>query len=158
MWLSLYHEQWNLSATGYSLDTFITAHKRSLRRLCFHRCLSVEMRAQSLCVGGFGGCLCPRGSLSGGSLSGGSLSRWSQSRGSLSRGISVWGFLSRGLCLGVSVRETPRKETHPYGNVRSVRILLEFILVLFCGRCKFLWIREDLILVLSGTTDQVFDK
>ena len=88
----------------------ITAHKRSLRRLCFHRCLSVHWGGSSVSV--------PRGSLSGR----GALSRGSLSRGSLSRqGVSVWGvsvqrgYLSRGgLCpggslsrQGVSVRETP---------------------------------------------------
>ena len=42
--------------------TIITARKRSLRRLCFHRCLSVHRgRGLSLCSGGG---LCPGGSLS----------------------------------------------------------------------------------------------
>ena len=48
--------------------------------------------------------LCPRGSLSGGSLSG--VSVWGLCPGgSLSgKGVSVWGSLSGGLCLGVSVQ------------------------------------------------------
>ena len=40
------------------LTDLTTASKRSLRRSCFHRCLSVH-----------GGCLCPGGSVSGGSVS-----------------------------------------------------------------------------------------
>ena len=44
-----------------------TARKRSLRRLCFHRCLSVHRGGAGLCPGGLcAGGLCLRGSLSGG--------------------------------------------------------------------------------------------
>ena len=79
---------------GYwiTVQYFVTARKRSLRRLCFHRCLSVHSG---------GG---PR----------------FLSRGSLSGGVSVWGGLCPGglcpggLCLGVglcpwgvSVRKNP---------------------------------------------------
>ena len=78
----------------------ITARKRSLRRLCFHRCLSVHMGG--LCPGGGGslsrgwgflyrGVLCPGGPLSRGR--------------SLSRGMS----LSRG---GVSPCKVIRVSTH----------------------------------------------
>ena len=91
----------------------ITAPNRSLRRLCFHRCLSVH-RGRDLCQGGF----LSRGSLSGGLCPGDLCPQWdlypvgylsvgslwvslsdlSMSRGSLSReGVSVQG---RGLCLG----------------------------------------------------------
>ena len=98
--------------------TIFTARKRSLRRLCFHRCLSV-------CLGGslskegslYRGDLCPGViSVQGISVLEGSLSRGGvsvQERGSLSRrgdlcqGVSV----QKGLCLGVSVRETPRMVT-----------------------------------------------
>ena len=87
---------------------FITARKRSFRRLCFHRCLSTGKRgSRSLSRRG----LHPRGGLypRGVSVQGVSV----QGR-SLSRGVSVQG----GLCLGclcpggslfrgVSVRETP---------------------------------------------------
>ena len=68
---------------------FITARKRSLRRLCFHRCLSVQ-GGLSLCAGE----VSVQGSLSRGGVSvhGVSVQR------SLSRGVSVQGeFLSRGV-------------------------------------------------------------
>ena len=76
-----------------------TARKRSLRRLCFHRCLSVHRGPggvsvqRGVCLGG----LCPEGSLS---------------RGCLSGGVSVWGVSVQGdppygwLCAG---------GTHPTG-------------------------------------------
>ena len=105
MWLSLYRGQWNLSATGYSLDTFITSHKRSLQRLCFHRCLSVHMGFLGLCPGGISilGDLCLRVSVWG-SLSGRSLSKGVSVWGSLSGGVSVQGnrgcLYLGGLCLG----------------------------------------------------------
>ena len=59
----------------------ITARKRSLQRLCFHRCLYVSS--------GGGEGLCSKGDLCPG--------------GFLYRGVSVWGSLA----IGVSVRETP---------------------------------------------------
>ena len=95
----------------------INARKRSLRRLCFHRCLSVHRG--SLSKGGL--CprdLCPRGSLSRGvsvwglSVQGVSVQGISV-QGGLYPGVSVWGSLSRGVCIqgslsrGISVRETP---------------------------------------------------
>ena len=60
--------------------------------------------------------------------------------GSLSRGVSVGvfvqGSLSRGVCIqgglgpeGSLSREGVPVSSHPYGNVRAVRILLECILV-----------------------------
>ena len=76
------------------------------------------------------GDLCKRGYLSGGVsvwgglCLGGSLSGGSLCRGSLSRGVPVWGSLSGGLCLGVSLKRLPA----PYGNEQVVRILLECIL------------------------------
>ena len=128
----------------------------SLWRLCFHRCLFVHRRG--VCQGGslLGGVSVRWGLYRMGSLSNGGGLYWvgslSSRRGSLSRwevsvqvrglcpggfGFSVQvgdlcpgggGSLSRleGGCLsrGVSVRETP-----PYGYVRTVRILLECILV-----------------------------
>ena len=87
----------------------------SLRRLCFHRCLSVN-------EGGFG--LCPGGVSVWGSLSG----------GSLSRGVPVQG----GLCLGglcpwgVSVQGGLCQGDPPYCKERAVRILLECIFVVYC--------------------------
>ena len=65
-----------------------------------------------------GGGLCPRGSLSGLGVSVQGVSV--QVGGSLSRGSLT----QEGLCLGVSVRETPQ-----YGNEWAVHILLECILV-----------------------------
>ena len=99
--------RWNRSSSW-----FITVHKRSVRRLCFHRCLSVQ---KGVCVQGRG--LCPRGDLYlGGSLSGGGLCLGSVCPGQ----VSVQeGSLSRG---ALSVRP-------PYGYVQVVRILLERILV-----------------------------
>ena len=98
------------------------AYKRSLWRLCFHRCLSVH-----------------RGSLSRGvwSQSGGSVSRGYLSRGSLSSGVSVqggvtvqWRSLSRGsLSRGVSVQGGLSGDP-PYSKERTVRILLECIFVI----------------------------
>ena len=82
-------------------ELIITTRKRSLRRLCFHRCLSVQRRGslssqvsvRGLCPGGIcpggsvsRGCLCPGGYLSSG---GGSLSRGSLSGGSMSMSMSV---------------------------------------------------------------------
>ena len=84
----------------------ITARKRSLRRLCFHRCLSVHGRGD----GGLGpgglwlGGLCPGRAVSvqGGLCAGGSVQGVSVQRRSLSRGVSVW--------------ETPLEGgTHPTG-------------------------------------------
>ena len=103
----------------------------------------------SLCGGGVSvkGGLCPgglcqdtvsvkRGSLSGGSLSRGCLSRERPlSRGSLSRG--------RSLSMGVSVRETP-----PYSKERTVRILLEYILVVHM-------FSEHMVDKITGITRQV---
>ena len=82
---------------------FITARKQSLRRLCFHRCLSVQgglcpvgLCLKELCPGEGG--LCPGESLSRGSLSRGSLSKGVSVQGvSLFRGVSVQ---RRGLCPG----------------------------------------------------------
>ena len=94
------------------MNFVVTSRKRSLRRLCLHRCLSVH-RGISVSVGGGA----PSGALcSGGSPSGGSLSRGSLSRGSLSRGVSVQGF---------SVQDTPRQIPPPYSNEWVVGILLE---------------------------------
>ena len=159
MWLSLYRGQWNLSATGYSLDTFITAHKRSLQRLCFHRCLSVHMGFLGLCAGGgisILGVYVQGGSVWGSLSRGiGGVSIWGVSVWGVSvQGVSVWGVSVQGVSVwgisvqGVSVwgslsRQRPPEQRPPYSNVPAVRILLEFILVLFCGKCKFLWIRED---------------
>ena len=76
-----------------------------------------------LFTGGFSvqGGLCPGVSLFRGvSVWGGSLSR-----GSLSRRVSVRGVSVQ----GVSFQAISVMETAPYGNVRAVCILLEFILV-----------------------------
>ena len=77
-------------------SALFTARKRSLRRLCFHRCLSVHMKGgESVSVQGGGsvqGSLCLRGSLSridlcpGVSVQGGVLSRGSLSKGGLCQG------------------------------------------------------------------------
>ena len=109
----------------FKLKRIVTARKRSMRRLCFRRCLSVHrgVSVQGVFVWGFlsrevsvHGGLCPGWSLSrrvpvqgvsvqgglcprGGSLSGG---RVSVQRGSLPRGESL---------SGGSVRETPRTVT-----------------------------------------------
>ena len=85
------------------IPSIITARKRSLRRFCFHRCLSVH-----------------RGGL--GSLSGGSLS-W--------EGVSVRETppgRRPTLDRDPPDRDTPRQRP-PYSNGRVVRILLECILV-----------------------------
>ena len=121
----------------------ITARKRSLRRSCFHRCLSVYRGGLSLCPGG----LCPGGSLSrgvfvqGGFCPGDLCPGGSLSRGSLSRQVSVWeglcpeGVSVQGVSLSkgfsvhggfFSVTETPLDD-----NERAVGILLECILVSF---------------------------
>ena len=44
-------------------DEFITARKRSLRRLCFHRCLSVHGGGVACVAGGMcgSGCVCQGG-------------------------------------------------------------------------------------------------
>ena len=113
--------------------------KLSLRRLCFHTCLSVNREGLGLCLGGGGssiqGDLHPRGSPSVGSLSRGSLSSGSLSRGSLSRGVSVWGSLSRGvsiqggLCPGGLCPGDLCMGDLFYGKERAVRILPECVLV-----------------------------
>ena len=71
-----------------NVDEIIITRKRSLRRLCFHRCLSVHRGSQSLSRGV--------------SAQGGSLSRvW----------VSVWGVsVQGGLCLAGSL---PREDLHP---------------------------------------------
>ena len=126
-----------LSGQILPFRSFVTARKRSLRRLCFHRCLSVQREGGVSVVSVQGG-LCPGRSLSGvfflggGLCPGGSLSRQGVSvHGDLcpGRGVSAQGGLCSGggLCPGgVSVRETPK-----YGNERAVRILLECILVVY---------------------------
>ena len=79
------------------MENITTVCKRSLRRLCFHRCLSVHR-----------GSLCPGESLSKGvsvlgfSVQEGLCQEGSLSRESLSGGLCPWGSQSR----GVSVRET----------------------------------------------------
>ena len=88
----------------------VTARKQSLRRLCFHRCLSVH---------GVGG------SLAGGSLFRVGVCVWGISvqgvsvRRSLLRGSLSRGLCQGGLCPGVSVKETPVRlcagDTHPTG-------------------------------------------
>ena len=93
---------------GFNLSIF-TARKRSLRRLCFYRCLSVHMEGGGM-RGCSGGCMVAPG--------------WG--------GMGVW--LLRGGCawlLGGHAWDTTR-----YGdtiNERVVRILLECILV--TGNC-----------------------
>ena len=86
----------------------ITSRKWSLRRLCFHRCLSVH-GGLSLCPGS----LCPGGSLSRGSLSRGGLCPGVLCAGVLwPGGLCPTGSLFRGICpgrvsiWGVSVRGT----------------------------------------------------
>ena len=58
----------NTAGHGYVLQkpAFITARKRSLRRLCFYRCLSVHNRGGA-CVVALGGCawFCPGGGMHG---------------------------------------------------------------------------------------------
>ena len=95
---------WDFSL--FRIFRIFTARKRSLGRLCFHRCLSVHRGG--LCPGGV---LC----LGGVSVQGGLCLGESLSRGSLFGEVSVQ---------GVSVRETPT-----YSYMRAVRILLECILV-----------------------------
>ena len=96
---------------------FVTARKRSLGTLCFHRCFSVHKGGGSLSGG--------RGSVQGGLCVGSLYPGVSLSRGILSKGVSVWGglcpgglcpreslsggslsrgVLSRGVCPGVSVQ------------------------------------------------------
>ena len=89
------------------LGDLITARKRSLQRLCFHRCLSVHGEGVSVSV--WGG-LCPGVSVQGGGSVQGGLPRGSLSRGSLSG-------------------RPPKTEIPPYSNERVVHILLECILV-----------------------------
>ena len=98
----------------YWFSRLFTARKRSLRRLCFHRCLSVHRGVSVSVQGGLHhgveislqgvsiqGRLWPGVSLSRGSLSGGFLSGRSLSGGSLSReGLCPGGSLSRGFCPG----------------------------------------------------------
>ena len=105
-----------------------TACKRSLRRLCFLRCLSVHGGRGSLLSRGGGLCYSGGWSLSRGiSVQGGCLSRVVSVRGvvSVQGGLCPGGSLSRGSLSqggpgGSLSRETPR---------RTVRILLECILV-----------------------------
>ena len=92
------------------MRNIFTTCKRSLRRLCFHRCLSVHRGGLNLCSRGVSilgvslsredlrpGGLCPGGSLSGeGLCPGGLCPEGSLSRGSLSGEFSVQG----GLCHG----------------------------------------------------------
>ena len=143
-----------------SKKRLFTARKRSLRRLCFYRCLSVHrggcpskggfsIRGGSPSKGGFsiqggfsirggspsGGILHPRGVLHpGGSPSGGVLH---PRGGSPSKG----GFSIQGGVLHLGRVHHPRGVLHPGGflhpggvlhpvNVRAVRILLECILVI----------------------------
>ena len=102
-----------------NVDEIITTRKRSLRRLCFHRCLSVY-RGVSVCPGGSlsrwvsaqGGSL-SRGSLSGRvSAKGESPSRvWVSVQeggggGSLFRGVSVLGLSGRVSVEGISAQES----------------------------------------------------
>ena len=118
-----------LSGLILPFRSFVTARKRSLRKLCFHKCLSVQGE------GGLGG-LCPGGSLYKGGFCLGSFLGGLCPGGSLSRqGVSVQGDLDQAggslprggsLSRRVSVRETPK-----YGNERAVRILLECILVVY---------------------------
>ena len=76
-----------------NVDEIIITRKRSLRRLCFHRCLSVHRGSRSLSRGV--------------SAQGGSLSRvWVSVQG-----VSVWGVsVQGGLCLTGSL---PREDLHP---------------------------------------------
>ena len=98
--------------TGELALCIFTARKQSLRRLCFHRCLSDHRWGVpgGLCPGGSlsGGDLCPGGSLSGGDL--------------CPEGVSVRG----GICPGGGFCQRPPAQ---YSNEWTVRILLEFILV-----------------------------
>ena len=79
------------------MNFVVTARKRSVRRLCLHRYVSVGFSVRGLCPGGslsrgfsVQGGLCP-----GESLSGGSLSRRVSVQGVSVKGISVQGSLSR---------------------------------------------------------------
>ena len=98
---------------GHGLHVTFYRRKRSLQRLCLHSCLFVHRGVLGLCPGG----LCPGRSLSRGSLSRGVSVQGDLCPGrSLSRGVSVQG---GGLCQGDLL----------YSNERTVRILLECILV-----------------------------
>ena len=128
-------------------DVIFTAHKRSLRRLCFNRCLSVYRggfcpgvslsRGVSVQEVSVQGGLCPRESLfgglcPGGHYPGGSLFRGSLFRGSLSRGPCPEGSLSRRGSLSTRVfvkGDLCQGDPLPYGYVWVVCILLESILV-----------------------------
>ena len=115
------------TASGYNFLTcrkvhfVITARKRSLQRLCFYRCLSVQggLCLWSLCLGG----LCPGGLYWGvsvqGSLSGESVSRW----------VSVQG----GVCLGCLCQGDPS----PASTVTCGRYASYWNAFLFiCKTCK----------------------
>ena len=117
---------------GYwiTVQYFVTARKRSLRRLCFHRCLSVHSGG----VLGF----CPGGLSLGGSLSGGVSVRGVSAQGALSGGGSL---SMGGLCQG----EPPAPM---YGNEWAVRVLLECILVLFRSTTKIMIIKLEVTSVL----------
>ena len=67
--------------------TVITAHKRSLRRLCFHMCLSVH-----------GGCLCPEGGVP--------VKEGLYPEGLCPEGLCPNGLCPNGLCPGVSVQKS----------------------------------------------------
>ena len=120
-----------------SYRVIFTARKRSLRRLCFHRCLFVH-GGGSWYVSGVSiqGGLCPGGiSVKGGSLSGG--------RGlCLGGGVSVQGNLSRGICPGESLPRgglsgrSPPEQRLPR-TVMSGRYASHWNAFLFCDVCTF---------------------
>ena len=104
------------------LRKLITGRKRSLRRLCFHRCLSVHKELVGLCLGVSVSVRGVSVSVEGVSVSvegvSASVCVWGGSRS------LFWGSLSRG---GGSLLGRPPP---PYSNEWAVRILLECILVL----------------------------
>ena len=117
-----------------SCFNFITARKRSFAKVMFSQ-VSVCPQGWSLSRGwsllrgvSIQRGLCPWGSLPMGVSAHGGFCRG----GSLSSGFCLGGSLSSGFCLGGSLygeRGLLSRRPHHYGNVRVVRILLEYVLV-----------------------------
>ena len=93
--LRLRHWSWEKNK-----ERIITARKRSLRRLCFHRCLSVHRGG--MCGGGCGmGC-----------------AWWG---GMLARGHACQGRVWRGACVAGETATTAADVTHPTGMLSCLK-------------------------------------